>query len=151
MSELGERLRAYRASLPATPAKSPGRSRVVRILQPNGATVVKGDPLLEIADCDRLFVYAIVSQDHYRRLAPGAAARVEVGGKRYDGKVVALFGPYGKSSAGMAPEPPVVVEPTPLIEANRFLQQIVPFLSFASQSIGTARLIQTTVNNPGGN
>lgn len=100
-----------RASLPATPAKSPSRSRVIRVLQPSGAVVVKGEPLVEIADCDRLFVYAIVSQDHYRRLAPGAAARITVGGKRYDGKVVALFGPYGKSSSGMAPETPVVVEP----------------------------------------
>lgn len=100
-----------RATPPATPLSLQGLSRVVRVHQPSGAAVVKGEPLLEIADCDRLFVYAIVSEEHYRRLAPGAGARVKIGAKSYDGKVVALLGPHGRSIPGMAPEPPPVVEP----------------------------------------
>jgi multidrug resistance efflux pump len=100
-----------RAMAPATPLILPQLSRVVRVHQPSGAVVVKGEPLLDVADCDRLFVYAIVNQEQYRRLAPGTGARVKTAGRTYDGKIVALFGPFGRSSAGMAPDPPVVVEP----------------------------------------
>jgi multidrug resistance efflux pump len=86
------------------------RSRVARAMYADGARVVKGRSLFQMADCGKLFVFAAVDEAVYEKLRVGAGANVNFDGKEHSGKVAALLGPYNPSSDGgfLPPPPPAV-------------------------------------------
>jgi hypothetical protein len=85
-------------------------SRVARAMTGDGARVVKGRSLFQMADCDKLFVFAAVDEAVYEKLRVGGAANVNVEGKDHSGKVAVLLGPYNPASDGgfLPPPPPAV-------------------------------------------
>lgn len=78
------------------------------VLKPTETLVTQGEPLLEVANCTDIVVYAEFPPAKYERLFIGAEVSIDVRGERYPGRVARLLGPVtsAEGSAYVLPRPP---------------------------------------------
>jgi multidrug resistance efflux pump len=84
-----------RIAEPAVKVSTVHGGRVWSILRQSQGFVTKGEPLLQLADCSRLYVLASVKQGIYEKIRYGAAAIIKVGGRTYKGTVAQVLGSAG--------------------------------------------------------
>jgi len=91
-----------------TELTTPHRLLIWSVDASRGTPIGQGQPVLQVAECSELFVFASVPAAKYARLSVGTEAVVTLKGEKLTGRVAQLLGPPESlaSTRHLAPAPP---------------------------------------------